>query len=123
GYDFFVQGSAKPFDVNGGKGATGKLVGTMTIFQFTGQPDFTADILIDTNGDGNAQGSMHCDGNSGEGRVAFSCSGLDDDGEDIFVLITAKAANKQGKVILSAGKGLGFTLDTSLSFLFPRSHK
>jgi len=117
-YTISVQGSAKPFDPAGGKGSTGKLVGAMTIFQAASAPDFTADLLIDANGDGVAQGMLTCDGAIGSGRVGFSCQGVDDDGDAIFVLVSAKAVSRNAKVAFQAGKGLGFSEHSSLSFVF-----
>jgi len=117
-YTFFVQGSSKPLDPSAGKGATGKLVGSMTIFQTAGAPDFSADVLLDTNRDGNPTAMLTCDGSVGSGRVGFSCQGIDEDGDDIFVMILAKAVSKQGKIGLQAGKGLGFTERSGLTFVF-----
>jgi hypothetical protein len=117
-YNFFVQGSAKPLDPSAGQGATGRLNGTITIFQGAGAGDFTADVLIDTNKDGNATGVLDCEGTVGSGRVGLSCSGTDESGDNVFLMILAKAAVKNGKVALTAGKGLGFTDRSGLTFVF-----
>ena len=117
-YTFFVQGTSKPLDPSAGQGATGKLNGTMTIFQGAGAGDFTADVLIDTNRDGNATGMLTCDGTVGSGRVGFSCNGTNEDGDNMFVMTLAKAVIRQGKVVLTAGKSLGFTDRSSLTFVF-----
>lgn len=117
-YDFSVQGSSKPLDPSGGQGSTGKLAGVLTIFQSAGSSSFDADILIDTDRDGSATGTMTCDGFVGAGRMAMACNGISEDGDDIFVLIQSKAVSKKGKVVFLAGKGMGFTESSSLSFVF-----
>jgi len=123
-YNFFVQGSAKPLDPTAGQGATGKLIGTITIFQGAGAGDFTADVLIDTNKDGNPTGMLTCDGTVGSGRVGFSCNGTDESGDNIFIMVLAKAVVRQTtKIALTAGKGLGFTDRSSLSFVFQGSQQ
>lgn len=117
-YDFVVQGSRKPLDPSAGRGATGKLNGTLTIFQTSGAPDFTADVLIDTDRDGNQTGALTCDGSVGSGRVGISCSGLDEHGDDFFIMVLTKAVTRQGKIVLQAGRGLGFSIESSLTFVF-----
>ncbi|MBI3448920.1 MAG: hypothetical protein HY049_08415 [Acidobacteria bacterium] len=117
-YTISIQGSAKPLDPSAGKGATGKLVGTMTIFQSAAAPDFTADMLLDTNGDGNPTAPLTCDGSVGSGRVGFSCQGVAENGDDVFIMVLGKAVSHAGKVTFLAAKGLGFTDKFSLTFVF-----
>jgi len=117
-YTFSVQGSAKPLDPSGGKGATGKLAGSMTIFQGAGAPDFSVDMLLDTDGDGNATAPLTCDGFVGSGRVGFSCQGTAENGDDVFITVLGKAVSRAGKVTFLAAKGIGFTETESLTFVF-----
>ena len=117
-YDFVMPVAARSMDP-GELGFSRTFRGTFTLSQNAGEGDFDITSMeVDTDGDGQPDRTLACDGRVGRGRFGIRCS--EDDGlGDIRLVIAGRAAILTGgRLALRRATGRGFTESQVLALGF-----
>ena len=116
-YDVRLRGMAKSMDVALGDGEFISL-GTMTVFQGFGNPDFKADMGLDTDGNNIIDRVLKCDGFVGRRRFGMRCE-ENGGGADLRFHVAGKAKIlKSGLLAMRKSSGRGHTEGDALGFGF-----